>query len=180
VTGVGRVARAAAVIAAVGAAAACQAKSSDTPPADRVAPEVSVTIAPIVRTTLHAYANGWGHVEAEPASDGRPAASARVTAPVSGLVISVSGHEGQRVAQGTMLFRLDNRVADIAVARAQQAVRVAEQLVKRQEELGPGQATSQKAYQEATAQLAVTQGELVAAELQRRLLEVRAPSPARS
>ncbi|MEP7361605.1 MAG: efflux RND transporter periplasmic adaptor subunit [Chloroflexota bacterium] len=160
-------------IAALIGLAACKAQPTET--VAEPAPEVSVTVAPIKRATLRAYVQGWGRVEPEPASGGRPAASARVTAPVAGVVTAVLSAEGQHMAQGTTMFRLDGRVADVAVERARQAVVVAEQLVRRQEELGPGQATSQKAYQEAAAQLNQARSELSAAELQRRLLDVQAP-----
>ena len=46
---------------------------------------------------------------------------------------------------------------------------------QRQEQLGPGEATSQRAYQDARQQLAAAQNELAAAEVQRRLLDVPAP-----
>jgi len=163
-----------AIFAIAAATAACQGTPADIPSPDP-APDVSVTVAPIVRMTLHAYVEGWGRVEPEPAGEGRPAASARVTSPVPGAVTQVLSSEGQRIAQGTTLFRLDSRVAEVALERARQSVRVAEQLVARQEALGPGQATSQKAYQEAVAQLALAQSELNTAELQRRLLDVPAP-----
>jgi membrane fusion protein, multidrug efflux system len=163
-----------ATLAIAAATAACQGRPAETPSADPP-PVVSVTVAPVVRMTMHAYVEGWGSVEPEPAGEGRPAASARVTSPVPGIVAQVLGSEGQRIAQGTILFRLDSRVADVAVERARQAVRVAAQLVTRQEELGPGQATSQKAYQEALAQLTAAQSELSTAELQRRFLDVPAP-----
>jgi len=163
-----------AAVAIAAATAACKTAPAGTPEAEP-SPEVSVTVAPIVRMTMHAYVEGWGRVEPEPAVAGRPAANARVTSPVPGLVTQVLGSEGQRLAQGATLFRLDSRVADLAIERARQAVAVAEQLVKRQEELGPGQATSQKAYQEAVAQLTMAKNELNTAELQRRLLEIQAP-----
>ncbi|MGE0042350.1 MAG: efflux RND transporter periplasmic adaptor subunit [Vicinamibacterales bacterium] len=154
--------------------AACRAPA-DQAPAAEPEPDVSVTVTPIIRTTMHAFVDGWGRVEPEPARAGHPAANARVSSPVAGLVATVAGAEGQRVAAGTILFRLDSRVADVAVAHAQQAVTVAEQVMARQERLGPGEATSQKAYQEASGQLAIARSELAAAELQRRLLDVPAP-----
>jgi RND family efflux transporter MFP subunit len=150
------------------------AAGADETPAD-VLPEVSVTVAPIVRTTLRGYVTGWGKVEPESATRGRPPASAAIAAPVAGLVTAIQCTEGERVRQGATLFRLDSRVADVAVERAQQAVRYAEGLVQRQEQLGPGEATSQKAYQDAKQQLTAAQSELNAAELQRRLLDVKAP-----
>ena len=153
---------------------ACTGKPPEAP-AKEPEPEVSVTVASIVTATLHAYVTGWGTVEPEPATDGRPAASAHIAAPGSGLITVVLISEGQRVTNGTTLFRLDSRVADVAVEHARQGVRFAEQLVQRQEQLGPGEATSQKAYQEARAQLTTAQSELNSAEAQRRLLDVKAP-----
>lgn len=143
--------------------------SSDPPP------EVTVTVAPIVRTTLHAYVTGWGRVDPESATRGNPPASAAVAAPVPGLVTGILASEGEQVRQGATLFRLDSRIADVAVQRARQAVQFAETVVQRQEQLGPGQATSQRAYQEAKQQLTAAQNELNNAEVQRRLLDVVAP-----
>lgn len=137
--------------------------------------EVAVTVTPVVRATLHEYVDGWGRVEPEPASRGRTAANARLTSPVPGLVSRILVSEGQEIAAGALLIELDTRVADLAIERARQAIRVAEQVVLRQEQLGPGEATSQKAYQEALAQRAAAQAEMATAELQRRLLEVHAP-----
>jgi membrane fusion protein (multidrug efflux system) len=162
------------LILTVSGVTACQSKPPEAA-ATEPEPEVSVTVAPIVSATLHAYVTGWGTVEPEPATEGRPAASARIAAPGSGLITAVLISEGQRVTQGTTLFRLDSRVADVAVEHARQGVRFAEQLVQRQEQLGPGEATSQKAYQEARAQLTTAQSELNTAEAQRRLLDVKAP-----
>ncbi|MEP7118967.1 MAG: efflux RND transporter periplasmic adaptor subunit [Acidobacteriota bacterium] len=153
---------------------ACQGPPAETPAADP-APIVSVTVAPVVRRTMHAYVEGWGRVEPAPAGDGRPAANARIASPVPGLIAAVLGSEGQRVAQGDLVVQLDGRVAGLAIERAKQAVGIAEQLVKRQEALGPGQATSQRAYDDAVAQLTMAQSELTATELQRQLLGVRAP-----
>ena len=162
-----------AILALVGLAA-CKGQPAQTVAVEPVR-EVSVTVAPIVRATLHAYVQGWGRVEPEPAANGRAAASARVTSPVAGVVTAVLSAEGQRVDRGATVFRLDSRVAEVAVERARQTVTVAAQLVQRQEQLGPGQATSLKAYQEATAQLTQARSELTAVELQRRLLDVQAP-----
>ncbi len=166
--------RAACAAALLAAAAGC-----GTTPSEQAssAPEalVSVTVAPIVRLTLHGYVAGWGRVEPEPALSGRPPAAATIAAPVAGLVAAIHCAEGQRVSKGTLLFQLDSRVADVAVQRAQEAVRFAETVLQRQEQLGPGQATSQKTYQDAKQQLASAKNDLRAAELQRRLLDVPAP-----
>lgn len=161
-------------IAVAAAVTACGEAPPDAAPADPP-PLVSVTVAPVVRMTMRAFVEGWGRVEPEPAAPGRPAGSARVASAVAGVVTGVLGSEGQRVGEGAIVFHLDSRVVDIAVDRARQAVRVAEQLARRQEDLGPGQATSQKAYDEAAAQLSVARTDLSHAELQRALLDVHAP-----
>jgi membrane fusion protein (multidrug efflux system) len=154
---------------------ACQ-RSADSPAAaPDTEPAVSVTVATIVRTTLHGYVTGWGRVEPASATAGRPPANATIAAPVSGIIAGIQCTEGERVQKGKTLFRLDSRVADVVMQRAQEAVRYAESVVQRQEQLGPGQATSQKAYQDAKQQLVAAQNELNAAQVQRRLLDVPAP-----
>jgi len=158
------------------AIAGCQ---QSAPPEENAAAEpatdVSVTVAPIVRTTLHGYVAGRGTVQPESATASQPPASAAVAAPVAGQIAGIQCHEGQRVRQGETLFRLDARVADVAVERARQAVAFAESVVQRQEQLGPGQATSLRAFQDAKQQLMAAQAELSAAEVQRQFLDVRAP-----
>jgi len=162
----------------IAATTACRggetAAADDAAPADTPS-EVSVTVAPIVRTTLHGYVIGWGKVEPESATGGRPSASATIAAPIPGLITAIQATEGERVRQGATLFRLDSRISDVAVERAQQAVRFAESLVQRQEQLRPGEATSMKAYQDAKQQKTAAQSELNTAEVQRRLLDVNAP-----
>lgn len=137
--------------------------------------EVAVTVAPIVRTTLHAYVIGTGIIEPEPPTEGRPPAGAQIAAPVAGLVAAVPASEGQSVRAGATLVRLDTRVADVAVQRAQEAVRYSEQALQRQERLGPGEATSMRAYQDAQQLLAAARSELARTEAERSLLEIKAP-----
>jgi len=153
--------------------AACQPDTA----ADETEPvtDVAVTVAPVVRTTLHGYVTGWGTVEPESATAGRPPASAAVAAPVAGQISAIEVQEGQRVGRGDVLFRLDSRVADVAVDRARQAVEFAESVAARQEALGPGEATSMRAFQEAQQQLMAARVALSEAEVQREFLDVRAP-----
>jgi len=152
---------------------------SRTGPASEDAEEpstvVGVQVAPIVRATLREYVETWGTVEPEPASAQRHAAGARVAAPVAGLLSEVLCAEGERVSAGSVLFRLDTRVADVAVGRARQALPFAEAAFERQKALGPGEATSQRQYQEAEQALAAARSELASAEALRALLDVRAP-----
>lgn len=137
--------------------------------------EVAVHVAPISRATLHGYVTAWGRVEAEPATQAAPPASARVAAPVPGLLAEVRCAEGERVEKGAVLFQLDSRVADVAVERARRAVDFAERQFERQQTLGPGEGTSQRAYQEAEQNLTLARNELESAQAQRDLLRVRAP-----
>jgi membrane fusion protein (multidrug efflux system) len=114
-------------------------------------------------------------VDPESATRGNPPANAALAAPVAGLVTAILCSDGERVRKGATLIRLDSRIADVALERARQAVQFAEGLVQRQEQLGPGRATSQRAYQEAKQQLTAAQSELNTADVQRRLLDVTAP-----
>jgi membrane fusion protein (multidrug efflux system) len=136
---------------------------------------VAVRVALITRTTLHGYVDAWGTVEPQQATGDRPPASARIATPVAGIVAQVDCAEDQRVRKGATLFRLDSRVADVAVAKAKQAVQFAEQSFDRQKKLGAGEATSQKLYQEAEQNLLAARNELVNAETQRALLLIQAP-----
>ena len=138
-------------------------------------PVVAVSVAPIVRATLHAYVVAWGTVEPEQAIGGRPPASARIASPVSGLVANVMCAEGQQVAQGAVLFELDHRLADVEVEKARQNLQYAQQAFDRQKLLGPGEATSQKAFQDAEQALASARNEATLAERQRDLLAIRSP-----
>lgn len=164
-------------LAALCTVSAC--RGGDTAAGENATPEaaheVTVTVVPVTRMTLHGYVTGWGKVDPESATRGNPPANAAIAAPTAGLVTAILCSEGERVRQGATLFRLDSRIADVAVERAKQAVRFAEGLVERQEQLGPGQATSQRAYQEAKQQLTAAQSELTTADVQRRLLDVTAP-----
>jgi len=122
--------------------------------------EVPVQVAKIVRTTLRGYVTAYGSVEPEPAGE-HPAANARVGSSVPGVVTEVKCAVGQQVGQGAVLFQLDSRTADVAVAAA-------EQVFERQKRLMQVEGTSQKALQEAEQQLA-------AARAQQSLLRIQSP-----
>ena len=157
---------------------ALRVRTTAVPPAgeeETVSPIVAVTVVPIVRTTLHNYINTWGTVDPQPATDRLPPASARVSSPVAGILAQVSCAEGQRVLKGAHLFSLDGRVADLAVVKATQSLQFVEQAFSRQRLLGPGEATSQKLYQEAEQNLVAARNELANAQTQRALLDVEAP-----
>ncbi len=122
--------------------------------------EVAVHVGQITRTTLRGYVTAYGTVEPEPAGE-RPAASARVAPAVPGVVVDVNCAEGRSVAKGDVLFRLDSRTADVAVAFAEKAL-------ERQKRLVQLDATSQRALQDAEQQLQ-------AARVQQALLRIQSP-----
>jgi membrane fusion protein (multidrug efflux system) len=74
-----------------------------------------------------------------------------------------------------MLFRLDSRVVDVAVTKAKQSLQFAERAFERQKQLGAGEATSQKLYQEAEQNLVAARNELTNVQTQRALLNIEAP-----
>lgn len=172
--GLALIATAAAVLAGSVGWTACGRSSSGAEPEDGTT-VVSVRIAPIVRTTLRGYVSAWGTVEPQQATTTQPPASARISTPVSGIVAQVACAEGRRAAKGAVLFRLDSRVADIAVEKARQAVRYAEQAFERQQKLGAGEATSQRLYLEAEQNVVAARSELANADMQRALLDVSSP-----
>lgn len=122
--------------------------------------QVAVHVGKVTRTTLHAYVTAYGEVVPEPAGE-RPAASASVAPFAPGVVVSVNCVEGQQVGEGEVLFRLDSRAADVAVA-------FAERSVERQAQLLQIEGTSEKALQDA-------QQQLDAARVQQALLRVQSP-----
>jgi RND family efflux transporter MFP subunit len=122
--------------------------------------EVAVHVGKITRATLRAYVIAYGTVEPRPAGEG-PAASASVAPSVPGVVTDVHGVEGQHVAKGDVLFQLDSRAADVAVAFARKNL-------DRQKQLLKIEGTSQKLLQEAEQQLD-------AALVQQALLRVESP-----
>jgi RND family efflux transporter MFP subunit len=151
------------------------ARRAEAPGQEGVVSEVPVRVGTLGRATLRRFVETFGTVEAAPAEPGRPAAGARVAAAVTGTVVAVTCAEGQRVARGDELVRLDTRVADAQVARARKAVGFAELTVERQKTMAAQDATSRREQQDAEAQLAAAKGELAAAVAEQALLHIRAP-----
>ncbi len=136
-------------------------KKGDQEQMEKVTTEVAVEAGKLTRTNLRRYVHAYGLVEPEPARDGKPGALARLAPAAPGIVAEVTCAEGQRVEKGAPLFRLDSRVADVAVNFAQQTY-------DRQKKLFAIEGASQKGLQEAEQQLA-------AARAQQGLLKVEAP-----
>jgi membrane fusion protein, multidrug efflux system len=137
--------------------------------------DVAVHVSPVTRATLHRYVTAYGYVEAQPAVGGRPPAGALLSPIVGGVLASIECVEGQHVSQGTVLFRLDSRLAEVAVQKARQEVDFADKAFKRQQELLPSNGTSQRAFQEAQQQLDAARSDLSAAETQLAYLQITTP-----
>jgi len=136
---------------------------------------VDVHVAKIVRVTLRDYVTAYGAVEPEPAAEGRSAAGALISSPVGGLLAEILCTEGRPVARGTVLFRLDARVAEVAVQKAQKELEFAERVFERQKNLLAADGTSSKSYQEAEQALSAARNGLAAARAERSLFEIAAP-----
>jgi len=136
---------------------------------------VAVHVGKIIRTTLHRYVTAYGRVEPEPASDGKLPAAAFIGSPVSGILVQINCTEGLPVSHGDILFRLDSRVAEVVLLKAQKKLKFAEQTYERQKKLFKADGTSQKSFQEAESQFNTAQSELSAAQTQLSLLQIAAP-----
>jgi membrane fusion protein (multidrug efflux system) len=134
------------------------------PGEEEVATDVAVHVAQIGRATLRRFVTGYGRVEAEPAGRDTPAGGALITPFVDGVVSQIDGIEGQPVAKGAVLFRLDSRMAEVAVRKARQQADFAEKAFQRQQDLLASDGTSQRAYLEARQARDAAHSELAAAE----------------
>ncbi len=142
---------------------------------EEVVTDVGVHVGKIVRATLHRYISAYGTVEPEPPGGGKPAAGAFIAAPVGGILAEIACTEGHAVGQGALLFRLDTRLAEVAVAKAAKVLESAEQTYERQKKLLAAEGTSQKSFQQAELELNTARSELAAARTELALLEIRAP-----
>lgn len=151
---------------------ACHAPDEETSTPSTI---VSVHVANIQSKTLSQYVDAFGLVEPEPALQGKPSASSKVSSPVAGLITRVLCEEGQYVHQGDVLFELDARSADEAVSKAEVAVEFAQKGFERKEVLYANNNTSLKLYKDAEQQLETAKKDLSNARTQREILRIKAP-----
>jgi membrane fusion protein (multidrug efflux system) len=137
--------------------------------------DVGVHVGKIIRATLHGYVAAYGTIEPEPPVDGRPAAGAFISAPVGGILAEIKCAEGRAVERGTLLFRLDTRLAEVAVAKAEKEFAAAERTYERQKKLLAADGTSQKDFQEAERAYNTARSDLASARTELSLLEIKAP-----
>ena len=142
---------------------------------EKVATEVAVQIAKVVRLALRARVDAYGTVEPEPAGGGRAAGASALSAPAAGIVMTVPVKEGERVKAGTVIVKLDDRIALAQIEKARHALAFAEKQMARQNKLKAGDGTSEKAIQEAAQHLAAAKAELAAAQGQLVLVQLASP-----
>ncbi len=150
-------------------------KSSGASESEPITADMSVHTGMIQKASLHRFVTAYGKVEPEPAAPGRVPANAEVASPVAGIVAHIDCVEGQRVSKGTVLFRLDSRVTEVALEKTKKALAFAENNFERQKTLLSVEGTSKKAYLEAEQQLNAARAELRAAETDLALTTVTAP-----
>jgi membrane fusion protein (multidrug efflux system) len=150
-------------------------KSSGAAESEEVAADMAVHTGTIQKATLRRFITAYGKVDPEPAMPGRVPADAEVASPVAGVVARIDCLEGQRVSRGAVLFRLDGRVAEVALEKARKALAFAEDNFERQKKLLPVEGTSKKTYLEAEQQLNAARADMRAAETDLALTTVTAP-----
>lgn len=137
--------------------------------------EVAVEAGKIVKTNLHRYVTAYGLVEPEPATGGQPPASSLVAAPVGGIVAEADCEEGQRIEAGTLLFRLDSRLADAQADKAKASLAFALKTLERVSSLARTEDASRKLLEQAEQAVASARQDLAHAEAQRELLRITSP-----
>lgn len=147
-----------AALAAVGAVSLTGCKPGGSDDEAKVPTEVAVQVGKVTRVTLRSRVDAYGTVEGEPAGGGKAAGAARLSAPAAGIVMAVPVSEGERVAAGAVIVKLDDRAAAAQL-------RLAEQQFERQNQLKASGNTSEKAVQEAAQQLATAQAQLALVQL---------------
>jgi membrane fusion protein (multidrug efflux system) len=144
-------------------------------PQSAVVTEVSVHVGKISRSTLYGLVLAYGRIAPAVGDSEGPPARVPVTAPAAGIVSEVKCVEGQAVNKGDLLFRLDSRIAEVAVKKAQQALEFEERNFTRQKELLDVNGTSEKLLQEARHNFESAREELAKANTELSLLQVTAP-----
>jgi membrane fusion protein (multidrug efflux system) len=137
--------------------------------------EVPVHVGTVTRGTLHRYVDAYGRVEPALPAPGVPPAKAIIGAPAGGLLVEIACAEGERVHEGSTLFVLDSRAAEVAAATARTALTYAEKTLERQRELLQAGGTSQRAVEESEKLRDSAANELAAAETRLELLRITAP-----
>jgi len=140
-----------------------------------LATEVAVHTGKVIKTTLHRFISAYGLVEPEAARGGKSSASAKIAAPMAGILTQIHCEEGQQVKKGDLLFELDTRSSDALIAKAEVAVEFAQKNFARKQQLNTTDNVSRKLYDEAEQLLQTAHKDLLNAKTQRELLQIKAP-----
>jgi membrane fusion protein (multidrug efflux system) len=144
-------------------------------PTEETTTEVNVHVGKISGASLRGYVLAYGRVELAVGSNDSSPARIDITAPTAGIISEVKCAEGQQIHQADTLFRLDSRIAEVAVKNAQQAVEFAQQNLTRQKQLIQSEGTSRKLLQQAEHELAIAEDQRARATTELSLLQVTAP-----
>jgi len=142
---------------------------------EEIVTEVGVQVGKVSLSKLHGYISAYGRIRPDVGNNSRPPANVRITTSVEGIISEAACIEGQEVSMGDTLFHLDSRIAEVAVKKAQQAVKLAQQNLARQKELMQSKGTSEKLLQQAEYELAIANNELARTETELSLYQIRAP-----
>jgi len=140
-----------------------------------VVTDVGVHVTTVRRDTIFRHVTAYGYVDAAPATRGRQGAAAVVSTFVGGVLTAIDCIEGGRVQKGAVLFRLDSRMVEVNLQKAQQEVDFAEKAFDRQQALLPANGTSRRAYQEAQQRLDAARSSLAAARTELEYHTITAP-----
>lgn len=138
-------------------------------------PGVEVQTAKVIRTTLRRRITAYGIIAPEPAVKGHPAAIARLSPALAGIITEANGIEGQTVNKGDLLFQLDSRVAQAALTKSKMTVDFALKNAQRQRILIKAEGTSKKNLLLAEQALTEAQTDLATAKVNLSLLHAYAP-----
>ena len=118
--------------------------------------DVPVRVGTIQQTDLYQFIEAYGRVDSVLPSNGMTPSQMPVTSAVEGVLTEIDASAcslGMHVQKGQVLFRLDGRLMDVALAQAQTQMQYAQQQLQRTQQLMEVQAASDKDYQDALFQL---------------------------
>lgn len=98
-----------------------------------------------------------------------------VRSEISGRVTGIHFKEGERVAKGALLVKIDDSELRARLARAESELDIAEKDAARQEDLYRQKVSSQREYDSAASDLSVAQAERDLIQAQLRKTDIRAP-----
>src|SRR5690606_32010886 len=160
--------------------------TSEAAPADAMPPPPEVSVATVLSKPVRVWDDFTGHVAA--------VESVEIRSRVSGYVDRVAYQEGQEIAKGDLLFVIDRRPYEAALAqaraglaRARSEAKLAASQDRRAQALVEARAISREEFEarkaavaQAEAAVRAAQAEVAAARLELQFTEVRSPIDGRA